>query len=134
MTLGRGNQRATTNLSSDSTVEEVMLWLAQFPGKAKVSASVTSGDRPWESGYSTLAVNWDAQQVRDDLDLTFNNLDRAEDIITRIDILKKIQNSLKAAFAHRELDGGPKAAMKHELYLKAQAEIESLEEDLTQLI
>lgn len=127
MTLGRGNQRATTNLTSDSTVEELMLWLAQFPGKAKVSAS-------WEMGYTTMDVNWDAQKVSDDLDLTFNNLDQAESIITRVDILKKIQNALKAAFAHRELDGGPKAAFNHDLFVAAQAEIESLEEELTQLI
>ena len=134
MTLGRGNQRATTNLTSDSTVEELMLWLAQFPGKAKVSASVTTGDRPLEIGYTTMDVNWDAQKVSDDLDLTFNNLDQAESIITRIDILKKIQNALKTAFAHRELDGGPKAAFNHDLFVAAQAEIESLEEELTQLI
>ena len=134
MTLGMGNQRATTNLTSDSTVHEVMLWLAQFPPTGKVSASVTSGDRPWESGYTTMDVSWDAQKVSDDLDLTFNNLDRAESIITRIDILRKIQNALKAAFAYRELDGGPKAAFNHDLFVAAQAEIESLEEELTQLI
>ena len=111
-----------------------MLWLAHFPQKAKVSVNVTAGDRPWESGYSSINVNWDAQAVSDELDLTFNNLDRAESIITRIDILKKIQNALKAAFAHRELDGGPKAAFNHDLFVAAQAEIESLEEELTQLI
>lgn len=134
MTLLRGTQRATTTLRGDSTVSEVMLWLAQFPQQAKVGASVTSGDRPWESGYTTLDVNWDAQKVSDTLDETYNNLDAAESIITRIDTLKRIQNALKAAFAHRELDGGPKAAFDHDLYLKAQAEIDSLEEELTQLI
>lgn len=127
MSLLRGNQRATTDLSSDSTAEEVMLWLAQFPGKAKVSVSVTQGNLPWESGTTTLQVNWDAQKVSDDLD-------HAELIITRIDILKKIQKCIKDAFAHRELDGGPKAAMTHDLYLRAQTEIDNLEEELTQLI
>lgn len=134
MTLSRGNQRATTTLRGDATVEEVMLWLAQFPPKATVGASVTSGDRPWESGYTTLNVHWDAQKVSDDLDATWNNLDQAESIITRIDVLKKIQKCIKDAFAHRELDGGPKAGMTHDLYLRAQAEIDSLEEELTQLI
>ena len=134
MSLLRGNQRATTDLSPDSTAEEVMLWLAQFPGKAKVSVSVTQGDRPWESGSTTLQVNWDAQKVSDDLDQSWTNLDHAELIITRIDILKKIQKCIKDAFAHRELDGGPKAAMTHDLYLRAQTEIDNLEEELTQLI
>mgnify|MGYP001252729000 FL=1 len=134
MSLLRGNQRATTNLSSDSTAEEVMLWLAHFPGKAKVSASVTQGNLPWESGTTTLQVNWDAQKVSDDLDQSWTNLDRAESIVTRIDILKKIQKCIKDVFAHRELDGGPRAAMTHDLYLRAQTEIDSLEEELTQLI
>ena len=134
MTLSRGNQTAITTLTRDSTVEDVMMWLAQFPQKAKVSAIFTSGDRPWESGSTSVQVDWDAQQVSDELDETYTNLDSAESIISRIDVLKKIQNALKAAFAHRDLDGGPKAALEHDLYIRAQAEIDSLEEELTQLI
>lgn len=111
-----------------------MLWLAQFPAKARVDVHVTTGDRPWKSGSTTLGVSWDAQKVKDELDQTWNNLDQAETIISRIDVLKKIQKCIKDAFAHRELDGGPKAAMEHDLYLRAQSEIDELEEELTQLI
>lgn len=134
MSLGRGNQRATANLNSDSTAEELMLWLAQFPAKAKISVSVSQGDRPWESGSTTITASWNQAEREAELDQTWTNLDQAESIITRIDVLKKIQKCIKDAFAHRELDGGVKAAFDHDLYVRAQVEIDSLEEELTQLI
>ena len=134
MSLGRGIRRGATDLTSSSTIEEVMLWLAQFPPKARLSVSVTTGDRPWESGSTTLNVSWNDQDVMDELDKTWTNLDQAESIIVRVDVLKRIQKSIKDAFAHRELDGGVKAAFTHDLYLKAQSEIDELEEELTQLI
>ena len=65
---------------------------------------------------------------------SINNLVQARDIVRAIQDLKQIQTALKAAFAHRELDGGPTAALRHPLYLQAQRTIDNLEETLTQLI
>lgn len=62
------------------------------------------------------------------------NLDQGMAISMEINALKTTQKALKDAFAHRELDGGPKAALEHPLYLQAQARIEELEEELTLLI
>ena len=70
--------------------------------------------------------------VLDDMD--FSNLGKAKRIVSEITVLRDIQKALKSAFAHRELDGGPLAALEHPLYLEAEQKIQALEEEFTQLI
>lgn len=133
MPLGLAHQQSSVTLKFDTTAGELMQWLAGYPSSAKVSASYSPGDRGMTGDHS-LQVSWDPRKVADDIDEKYTNLDQAEDLINRIGTLKAVQKFLKDAFAHRELDGGAKAALDHELYLQAQAEIDQLEEELTQLI
>lgn len=62
------------------------------------------------------------------------NLDKAVEIIGRIQKLRDVQRELKSAFARSELDGGAKAALQHPLYLAAQAKLDQLHDDLMVLI
>lgn len=62
------------------------------------------------------------------------NLEKAAVIASEIQDLLLVQKTLKDTFHHRELDGGPTAALKHPLYIQAQIRIDELREDLTILI
>jgi len=62
------------------------------------------------------------------------NLGKAKRIVVELDQLRGVQRALKAAFAHRELDGGAVAATTHPLYLEAERRIAELDEQLTILI
>lgn len=64
----------------------------------------------------------------------YSNLGKAVIIRKELAELQDVQKGLKAAFAHRELDGGALAALEHPLYLEAQRQIDKLEEEFTQLI
>jgi hypothetical protein len=79
-------------------------------------------------------VLWDNGDVGIGKFDTFNNLDRAAIIHHQISELRGIQKDLKDAFYHRALDGGPKAAEQHPLYLQAAERILELQEALTLLI
>jgi len=63
-----------------------------------------------------------------------SNLDKALGLVTDIARLKDVQRAVKNMFAHRELDGGVKAAFDHPLYTQAEKRIEELEEALIILI
>lgn len=62
------------------------------------------------------------------------NLSKAIEISEEISKLKVVQKDLKDAFYHRALDGGPKAALEHPLYIRAQMRIDELQEELTLLV
>lgn len=62
------------------------------------------------------------------------NLEKAAAISAEIESLLSTQKNLKNAFYHRELDGGPKAAMTHPLYIQCQIRIDELQDELTILI
>lgn len=62
------------------------------------------------------------------------NLRKGAEIVYAIQSMRNIQRALKDAFAHRELDGGPKAAVNHPLYLQSERRIAQLEEELVGLI
>lgn len=62
------------------------------------------------------------------------NLSDALGAVVLIDSLKRLQQTLKAAFKDDELDGGWQAALKHPLYIEAQEHIDSLHEQLKGLI
>ena len=62
------------------------------------------------------------------------NIGKAKLIVVELEQLRGVQRALKAAFAHRELDGGPVAATTHPLYLEAERRIAELDEELTILI
>lgn len=65
---------------------------------------------------------------------SYDNLDRAEEIVGRIEIVRKVRAEIVAAFARDELDGGRKAAFAHPLYLQAEARLTDLHEQLKGLI
>lgn len=91
---------------------------------AKLWAETRMGNRTealWDNGNPSIEVD------------KFDDLDRGALIHHQIVELKGIQKDLKDAFYHRELDGGPKAAELHPLYLKAAARIAELQEALTLL-
>lgn len=62
------------------------------------------------------------------------NLWRAAEIDDEIRKLEGLQARLKRAFKDDEIDGGWKAALTHPLYLKAEARIASLNDELKGLI
>lgn len=79
-------------------------------------------------------VDW-INYARKMLDLEgVTNVGKAKLIVGELIQLREVQRALKAAFAHRELDGGPVAATTHPLYLEAERRIAELDEQLTILI
>lgn len=67
-------------------------------------------------------------------EIYYSNLNRGRRISVEIYELLLLQKTLKDAFYHRQLDGGPVAALTHPLYLEAQAKIEELQEELVHII
>lgn len=57
----QSNRSASLNLSGVD-VPLLTKWIASLPVEAqksgKLSVSVTQGDRPWDSGSTTLQVTW----------------------------------------------------------------------------
>lgn len=62
------------------------------------------------------------------------DLARAAEIVDEVEALKRLQAELRRAFAGDELDGGWKTALEHPIYLKADARITNLHEELKGLI
>lgn len=80
-----------------------------------------------------LAAQREEQKQRERV-LTLTNLERASELIEKIYTVRAVQRELKSAFARSELDGGARAAVKHELYIEAQAELDRLHDALMILI
>jgi hypothetical protein len=68
------------------------------------------------------------QVVFADVD-SFNNLDRAEEIVAEIENTIRVQKAIRAAFAQNQLDGGVKAADAHPLMIQATAKLAQLQQD-----
>lgn len=72
---------------------------------------------------------------RDDKETpVYSDLEKAKRISRSIQDLKLLQKTIKDVFAHRLLDGGPRAALDHPMYLQAESQITKLEEEMTYLI
>ena len=50
---------ATLNLKGTETVAELKSALEGVPDDAKFTVKSYAGDRPWDSGYSTITFNWE---------------------------------------------------------------------------
>lgn len=62
------------------------------------------------------------------------SLQKATVIVASIESYRAVQREIKAAFVGDELNGGPKGALTHPLYLLAQARIAELHEEMKELI
>lgn len=62
------------------------------------------------------------------------SLQKAVVIVASIDGYRAVMREIKAAFVGDELNGGPKGALTHPLYLQAQARIAELHEEMKGLI
>lgn len=46
------------DIVSDTSVAMVKKFLERCPDESTVRVASYTGDRPWESGYSTITVSW----------------------------------------------------------------------------
>lgn len=51
------DHRVTANLQFNASAEDLIAWLSQFPGKARISAQQHAGDRNEGPTYS-LTASW----------------------------------------------------------------------------
>jgi hypothetical protein len=83
--------------------------------------------------FSFCVSGGNLQGLRDEHD-DYLNITKGLKISKEIQALRQMQKDLKDTFYHRELDGGPKAALTHPLYLAAERRITRLQEEMTLLV
>lgn len=58
MTATTQDITTSVKIESSTTAEDFKRWLKSVPDGARLSVSVTPGDRPWESGEQKITARW----------------------------------------------------------------------------